>query len=423
MLGDRGRTAGHGWAWPCACSGRSSGLATCPAHAVPVSSDPAPNATLSDAPHEVVIRFSERVDARASRLEVLDAHGQRVDHGDATVSPTDPWRYRVGLHGVTDGVYTVAWRVLSADDGHVTDGAHVFAVGAANAPGAPARVTPQGAGARPLARWVTVVGCALLLGVPVARWWLGHGSGGGSFARVRWLASGMVVTGGAGDLVLQARELAGGRPLTPVLATLLTTASGHVWLGRVFLLVLLACLAAVSAKRSESRGRRLIFLALASAVVMSGGLVSHSAGTVDGRALAVSAEAFHLLATAVWVGGLLGFVQLFRAGAATPLAETRRAGLAIPAFSQLAIPAVGVLGASGLILARVHVTQWTDLLTTPYGRWLTAKLLVFGAMLALAGYHQLGISGGCARRSPSTVTTRGRSPASGAAFGLKARSE
>jgi copper transport protein len=161
-------------------------------HAVPASSDPASNATLSEAPHEVIIRFSERIDARASRLEVLDAHGQRVDHGDATVDAGDPWRYRVGVHGIADGVYTVAWRVLSADDGHVTDGAHVFAVGVASAPSMPARVTPRGAGLRPLARWVTVVGCALLLGVPVARGWLSHGNDGGSFARILWIAGGMV---------------------------------------------------------------------------------------------------------------------------------------------------------------------------------------------------------------------------------------
>src|SRR4029453_10228711 len=112
------------------------------------SSDPAPNATLSEAPHEIVIRFSERVDGRASTLEVLDAHGQRVDHGDATVDAGDPWRYRMGVHGIGDGVYTVAWQVLSADDGHVTDGAHVFAVGTAVAPGTPARVTPRGAALR-----------------------------------------------------------------------------------------------------------------------------------------------------------------------------------------------------------------------------------------------------------------------------------
>jgi copper resistance protein C len=80
-------------------------------HAVPTSSDPAPNATLSEAPHEIVIRFSERVDARASTLEVLDAHGQRVDHGDAAVDPGDPWRSRVGVHGVADGVWSPIWRV------------------------------------------------------------------------------------------------------------------------------------------------------------------------------------------------------------------------------------------------------------------------------------------------------------------------
>ena len=119
-------------------------------HAVPVSSDPAPNATLSEAPHEVVIRFSERVDARASRLEVLDAHGQRVDHGDATVSPSDPWRYRVGIHGMADGVYTVAWRVLSADDGHVTDGANVSRWGPRARPGHRRASHPK---ARGLDRW------------------------------------------------------------------------------------------------------------------------------------------------------------------------------------------------------------------------------------------------------------------------------
>jgi copper transport protein len=266
---------------------------------------------------------------------------------------------------------------------------------------------------------VTVVGCALLLGVPVARGWLSHGNGGRFFARIPWIAGGMVLIGGAWDLVLQARELAGDRSLTPVLATLLTTASGHVWLGRVFFLVLLAAVAAVSAKRPERRGRRLLFLALASVVVMSGGLVSHSAGTVDGRALALGSEAFHLVAMAVWVGGLMGFVQLFRAGAATALAETQRVGLAIPAFSELAIPAVGVLGASGLILARVHVTEWAALLTTPYGRWLTAKLLVFAVMLALAGYHQLAVS----RRLRAAIAHHRADPPTVARFGRTLRTE
>jgi copper transport protein len=361
-------------------------------HAVPTSSDPAPNATLSEAPHEIVIRFSERVDARASTLEVLDAHGQRVDHGDAAVDPGDPWRYRVGVHGVVDGVYTVAWRVLSADDGHVTDGAHVFAVGPASAPVTPARVTPRGAALRPLARWMAVVGVVLLVGVPLVASGLGSALGRPrSIAGLTCFSATAILTGGALDLLLQAHELSGGRPLTPVLLTLFATPSGSVWLVRAVLLGVLVGLASVR-PRPEGRGPRLVALGLAGAVVISGGLVSHSAGTVDHRGLALGAEALHLLAMAVWVGGLLGFVRLFRAGtASSALVETRQLGLAIPAFSQLAVPAVGVLGASGLVLARTYVSAWRELLTTPYGRWLAAKLLVFGLMIVLGGYHQLVI--------------------------------
>ena len=108
------------------------------AHAVPATMDPAPNARLDVSPREVVIRFTERVEARPSTLEVLDAGGRRVDLGGAAVDPADPWRYRVGLPSLPLGAYTVSWRVLSADDGHVTSGAHVFTIGAASSPVGPA---------------------------------------------------------------------------------------------------------------------------------------------------------------------------------------------------------------------------------------------------------------------------------------------
>ena len=108
-----------------------------------------------------------------AHLEVLDGRGQRLDHGDAVVDPADPWRYRVAVHGLTAGAYTVAWRVLSADDGHVTHGAHVFAVGVGSAPGAASPVVIEGSGFRPVARWLVVLGGALLLGVPITMFWLG----------------------------------------------------------------------------------------------------------------------------------------------------------------------------------------------------------------------------------------------------------
>jgi copper transport protein len=357
-------------------------------HAVPVISEPATNAVLLEPPREVVIRFSERVDPRASALEVLDARGQRVDHGGAGVDPGDPWRYRVGLPGVADGVYTVAWRVLSADDGHVTDGAYVFAVGAASRPTAAARVTFRGAALRPLVRWLVVVGGALLLGGPAVRSWLSQDLGRPARRlSLAWIGGGAILTGGTLDLLLQAGELAGGRPIAEMLGTLLTTPSGFVWLARGVLLGLLAGLWALPRRPAGDRWRRGVAAGLASAVVISGGLVSHSASAAEGRALALGAEALHLLAMALWVGGLVGFALAFTAPAAA-VSEPRRLVLAIPTFSQLAIPAVGALGVTGLLLARLHLAAWGELVRTPYGRWLAAKLVVFAAMLALGAYHQ-----------------------------------
>src|SRR5262249_38979251 len=90
------------------------------AHAVPVTSSPAPNAMLSEGPREITVRFSERVEPRASSLQVFDARGSRIDAGHAVVDTADPWLYRVTLQPLVAGVHTISWRVMSADDGHVT---------------------------------------------------------------------------------------------------------------------------------------------------------------------------------------------------------------------------------------------------------------------------------------------------------------
>lgn len=384
-------------------------------HAAPVAIEPAENAVLAEAPHEVVIRFSERVDPQASTLEVLDAHGQRVDHGGATVDPADPWRYHVGVHGLTDGVYTVTWRVMSADDGHVTHGAHVFAVGTGSVPSPAPPAIAEGPGLHPLARWLVAVGGALLLGVPLAMFWLGGLGPAPSTAPLLWVGGALVLVGGTLDLVLQAWGLAGDRPVIAVLRTLLSTRSGHVWLFRTLALALLAAgWAARSVLGAGAHWWGLAMGALGLAVVVSGGVVTHSATVAEGRALALSVETLHLIATAAWVGGLVGFGLLLRQAAQAPTAvavETKAAALAIPAFSLLAIPAVGVLAISGLALARLHLTSWADLFRTPYGRWLVAKLIVFTVLLALGAYHQQrvhrrlrhAVAGG----STAGATTRG----------------
>jgi uncharacterized membrane protein len=126
---------------------------------------------------------------------------------------------------------------------------------------------------------------------------------------------------------------------------------------------------------------------------------------MESRGLILGVEALHLLAMASWVGGLLGFATVFwRAGERGEARETPRLALAIPAFSGLAVLAVGTLAVSGLLLARLHIASWGDLVGTAYGRWLAAKLAVFAAMLALGAWHQ-------ARIEPSLVRALGGRPA------------
>ncbi len=292
---------------------------------------------------------------------------------------------------LSPGAYTVSWRVLSADDGHVTHGAHVFTIGMAGAAAAESKpAVRSGVGWRPLSRWMVALGGALLLGAVVAGPVLGLGVAGRSTG-MEILGGATVAVGGTLDLVIQAHALAGPRSLAGTLGTLLAAPPGRVWLIRAGLLLALTAVWARAARGAGSgAGRWWLRLALSVALVMTGGLVSHAAATLEGRWLLLGIQAVHLLAMASWVGGVLGFATVFwRAGAETlPAREAARLALAIPAFSGLAVLAVGVLAVSGLILARLHLETWGELVGTTYGRWLTAKLTVFLGMLGLGAWHQ-----------------------------------
>jgi uncharacterized membrane protein len=72
-------------------------------------------------------------------------------------------------------------------------------------------------------------------------------------------------------------------------------------------------------------------------------------------------------------------------------ASFRWQGAAVLVVAVMAVGAVGLLAASGIVLAGVHLPTWTALAGTPYGRWLSAKVAVFLAMLGLGGYHHLVI--------------------------------
>jgi methionine-rich copper-binding protein CopC len=97
------------------------------AHARLVQELPADGATLAESPDRVELRFSEPVDAEFSPLEVHNSEGERVDEDNARIDPADARVLIVDLKELSEGSYTVAWRVTSID-GHVVEGRYGFAV-------------------------------------------------------------------------------------------------------------------------------------------------------------------------------------------------------------------------------------------------------------------------------------------------------
>ncbi len=103
------------------------GAATAFAHAFIDHAAPAVGRTVSPAPADVRLWFTQNLEGAFSRIQVLDAHDQRVDRNDSHLDPKDPTELVVSLRPLLPGSYKVVWRVVSVDT-HVTEGHYTFRV-------------------------------------------------------------------------------------------------------------------------------------------------------------------------------------------------------------------------------------------------------------------------------------------------------
>ena len=95
------------------------------AHAFLDHAEPRVGSTVSTAPKELVLSFTQKLEPAFSSVEVSDAKGARVDEGKPRVSAMT---MRVGLKSLPPGTYHVRWHVLSVDT-HTTEGNFSFQVG------------------------------------------------------------------------------------------------------------------------------------------------------------------------------------------------------------------------------------------------------------------------------------------------------
>jgi putative copper export protein len=127
------------------------------------------------------------------------------------------------------------------------------------------------------------------------------------------------------------------------------------------------------------RTATVLTISLAATLALSG----HGMGLDTWRALFVTVDGLHAVAAGSWIGSLGLILAVGRRVNGLPADDLFAAQ--IRSFSPMALVSVPVLLSMGIALAWTHLTALSDLWTLTYGRVLSAKVGVAGAVFA-AGF-------------------------------------
>lgn len=300
--------------------------------------------------------------------------GAEEQLGGAKQAAGDPLALSVPLPRLPRGVYTVEWKIVSAVDGHATGGTYAFGVRASPAGIAATSGTESADSSKLelLARLIFIVGLVALLGGTVA----GAARFGGSRGTDLTLAAAGWAAALVGLLLLAEAQR---RTAGSSLGELLDSAVGRALLWRALALAG-AGLALLVAWRAP-RARRLVLGAAALAAlaaIVAHVAAGHAAAGSWPSIVAIAAQSAHFAAAGVWLGGLAALLLGIRgAPSAAKAAAVRR-------FAAVALAALLVVFATGTLRAVDELSSWGDLFSSGYGRALVAKLLLLGAIVALA---------------------------------------
>jgi copper resistance protein D len=178
-------------------------------------------------------------------------------------------------------------------------------------------------------------------------------------------------------------------------AVLERTTFGHVWALRCALLVLLALVLFWGARRdSEVRAPEVAGAAIALVLLVTLAWTGHAAGTPRAtRPLHLTADALHLLGAGLWLGALLPLLLVLnRACSGGAPAWTAVAVEATRRFSRLGLVAVLMLLVTGVVNAWLLVGSVPALVDSPYGQLVTAKIVLFVIIVAIAAVNRLRLS-------------------------------
>jgi copper transport protein len=305
------------------------GAGTASAHAALRGTDPKDGTVLKSSPRHVSLTFTESVGLLDDSFRVLGPDNQRLDVEDVQHAPEGSDTVRATLPPkLAEGTYVVAWRVVSADS-HPVSGAFTFSVGKPS-PTPPALDTgpvedPATAGLYNIARYLAYLAAALLLGtavfVTVCR-----PPDSGPLRGPLWAGWWTLLGATLALLVLRAPYESGAGPAaafdTSAFARTVTTRPGVVLLIRLALLPVAAFFLVRLLRRESWRREPWSRVRLGAGAALCVGLAFTWAAAEHASAgiqvpVAMTSAVLHVLAMAVWLGGLAALlITLYRSSAA-----------------------------------------------------------------------------------------------------------
>ncbi|MET8846789.1 copper resistance protein CopC [Amycolatopsis sp. NPDC004625] len=358
------------------------------AHAELGWSVPADGSSVPAAPGRIELHLTEPVEAAATRVTLRDDTGRAVATGtpaSAATGPEQPATLTIPLPPLPAGTYRLGWATVSSDDLHPTTGTLVFGVDRPVAPatvGAPADPLP--APGEVAAQWALYLGFAGWAGAVVLTALLGRAVlhrrwAGPARRRLLRFATGsavFAVLAGAAVLVVRAAQL-GGDPVATAWSLVAGSPGGTPWLVREGLLAASA-VTAVWLLRS-GRPVRVLPAVLGTGTAAATAWQGHLAASGP---LWLATDTAHVLAAVVWGGTVLA-AAVALPGARTGLSR-RAARILLRRFGFVALGAVTVLTATGLLLAGDRIASVDALLFSTYGRTILVKVSLV-AIAALSG--------------------------------------
>jgi copper transport protein len=372
------------------------------AHATLVRAEPAVASKVSTSPTRIRLEFSEELEPSLGRISLVGADGKVITlkvAGDprnvnALIAPLQS--------PLAPGAYRVKWRVVSAD-GHPVSGSYVFTFDGGDStrasiaplPGPTPMPMPDSEAVEPseATNWGPSIAGApaiasLLRGVAI-----------GSLMAAAGLLLFLVLSGVDPSAAVRATRTARWftiafcvlLPLhlhawamnawpehqfsSEMIASTMTSGVGRIELWRTGL-ALLAGWAFLLARRPRLA---LVFAALA---LIVSGATGHSSA-ID-PLWTTPAKALHLLAGAVWIGGLLWLLTMDR----TDPERFERDALRV---SSLALTSVIVVTFSGVVQWRFFLPTIGGLLDSAYGIVLTAKIAGLLVLVAFGAHHKFRV--------------------------------